>query len=302
MSIRTLQCVEESYEILILDNGSSDKTCQVIRDLGFSYEVMEKAKVGTLRNCGAGLARGAYLAFVDSDVELTPNWLQQGLAPFKDQQVVAAGCFPRVPQKATWVQRAWDLQQRGRQGFQGPRPVSWLPSMNLLVRREAFLTVGGFNEQLTTAEDVDLCYRLGQRGIILNNPTMEAIHWGEARDLRAFWRKEVWRGTGNLSGVLSHGLRWDELPSVGYPLYVLFFVCVGLTSMICPERWRYFLMFLSFIFLIMPALALALRTGCGSGRMSVAPELFVLYLIYGFARAYSLVKSCCVSVNKRKKF
>jgi hypothetical protein len=48
------------------------------------------------------------------------------------------------------------------------------------------------------------------------------VHWGEARNLLGFWRKEVWRGTSNLKGVIGHGLSLDELPSLGYPLYVLF--------------------------------------------------------------------------------
>jgi hypothetical protein len=41
------------------------------------------------------------------------------------------------------------------------RPVSWLPSMNLLVRRDTFVKVGGFNERLDTAEDVACVTVLG---------------------------------------------------------------------------------------------------------------------------------------------
>ena len=76
-----------------------------------------------------------------------------------------------------------------------------------------------------------------------------------------FWRKEVWRGTGNLKGVYSHGVRWDEIPSVGFPIYIL---CVSsLTSLgmvvgIAPGHlW---LLLLSLGLLIIPSLILSVNT------------------------------------------
>src|SRR5574341_1403823 len=118
-----------------------------------------------------------------------------------------------------------------------------------------------FNEQLETTEDVDLCYRIGRRGTILWNPAMEAVHWGEARDIRTFWRKESWRSISNLRGVLSHGLRWDELPSLGYPLYIL--SCALLFSLSGVfDLWHQQLRLapLSLVLPGLPALALAADT------------------------------------------
>jgi hypothetical protein len=130
-----------------------------------------------------------------------------------------------------------------------------------MVRRDAFLTVGGFNERLKTTEDVDLCYRLAPHGIILHNPAMEAIHWGEDPDLRTFWRKEVWRGIGSLRGVLSHGLCWAEVPSLGYPLYVLCGSLLTLLSTFIALWSRHsWLLPVSLALLGLPALLLALNT------------------------------------------
>jgi GT2 family glycosyltransferase len=164
--------------------------------------------------------------------------------------------------------------------------------MNLIVRRRDFLAVGGFNEQLETVEDVDLCYRIGQRGKILCNLEMDAIHWGEARDLRTFWRKESWRSVSNLRGVLSHGLRWDEVPSLGYPLYVLCGVILTVLSAFV-DLWhgRLSLFPMSLIILLTPALLLALNTARLAKRPAAILSLFLLYALYGFARAYALLKS-----------
>jgi glycosyltransferase involved in cell wall biosynthesis len=291
-SIRHLCCPEVAYEVLIMDNGSTDQTHQIMRDLGYPFQVIPKVHVSALRNRGAALAQGDYLAFVDSDVEVTPQWLHKGLAAFADPQVVACGCFPGVPKEATWVQQAWDRHQRGRYTADQPGPVPWLASMNLIVRREAFLAVTGFNEHLETAEDVDLCYRLAPYGVILYNPAMEAVHWGEARDMRIFWRKEVWRGLGNWQGILSHGWRWDELPSVGYPLYLM---SLGLGVILggLVDLWYHqcLLMPLGLFLLVLPALCLALRTVYLTHCARALPQLWLLYLVYGLARAYALIKS-----------
>lgn len=291
LSIRSLNFDGIGYEVLIMDNGSTDGTHQIMRDLGFDFHVVPKVNVSALRNRGATMARGDYLAFVDSDVELSPQWLQDGLAVFQQDNVVASGCFPGVPLDATWVQRTWDLHQRGRSRVDSVTPAPWLSSMNLLVRRNAFLEVSGFNEQLTTAEDVDLSYRLGQRGRILNNPSMKAVHWGEAKDLGHFMRKEIWRGKGNLQGVLSHGLRLDELPSLGYPLYMLAaLLLLGIGGASDLVRHQFILIPVSFSLMVLPAILLALRSGYQAGRLRAIPPLFLLYLAYGLARAYSLFR------------
>jgi glycosyltransferase involved in cell wall biosynthesis len=292
LSIQNQQDAGGTSEVLILDNGSTDRTHQIIRDLGFAFLVAPALNVSALRNRGAAMAQGEYVAFVDSDVELTPHWLQHGLAVFRDRRVVASGCFPEVPKDATWVQQTWDLHQRGRQTEADATPVSWLSSMNLIVRRDDFRAVSGFNESLETAEDVDLCYRLGQRGTILYNPAMKAVHWGEARDLGSFWRKEVWRGLGNLSGVLSHGLRWDELPSLGYPLYVLCLVLLSGFGILFDLWYQQFILTpLCMCLLMLPALLLAVHTACIVKRPGAIPKLSVLYVIYGFARAYSITRA-----------
>ena len=292
LSIRNQHDAGGASEVLILDNGSTDRTHQIIRDLGFDFQLAPELNVSALRNRGAAMVQGDYVAFVDSDVELTPHWLQHGLAAFRDRKVVASGCFPDVPKDATWVQQTWDLHQRGRQSEAELTPVSWLSSMNLLVRRDDFLAVSGFNESLETAEDVDLCYRLGQRGTILYNPAMKAVHWGEASDLGRFWRKEVWRGLGNLRGVLSHGLRWDELPSLGYPLYVLCLVLFsGLGVLFDLWHQQVLLTPLCLFLLMVPALLLAVHTARLVRRPGAIPKLLLLYLLYGGARAYAITKA-----------
>ena len=291
-SILALKCPRQEYEIIVLDNGSTDGTHRVLQKFGLPFHVIQHVHVSALRNRGARCAKGHFLAFIDSDVEVSPDWIVKSLEEFRDPGVVAAGCFPEIPEQATWVQRAWDIHQRGRQSPQ-TGPVAWLPSMNLMVRRDAFLTIGGFNEQLETAEDVDLCYRLSEKGMILNNPSMKAVHWGEASTLVIFWKKEVWRGIGNVKGLFSHGLRFDELPSLGYPVYTLLMVLGSVIGGIVDLRngqWLWSLV--GFGLLVLPGILLTVNTIRKAGQVHYAIPLFTLYVIYGLARACSLVKAC----------
>jgi len=302
ISIKGLIFSGHKYEVIIIDNGSTDNTHQIITNLGFKFHVIKDASVSTLRNQGAKRASGCYFAFIDSDVELSHSWFENALCSFTDKTVVASGCFPRVPSNATWVQATWDIHQSEPHSTAVRKAVSWLPSMNLVVRRDDFLAIGGFNEDLETAEDVDLCYRLGTRGSILCNPAMEAIHWGEAQDLQTFWRKEVWRGLGNIKGVLSHGFRWNELPSLGYPFYMLMATLFCIVALfIGLWQWRILPMLIGLIALTLPAMCLALNTAHRTQSFNALARLYVLYFTYGLARACSLVRTCMHSFSKRKR-
>ncbi|RMH08937.1 MAG: glycosyltransferase [Nitrospirae bacterium] len=290
-SIRRQEMPWKIAELIVLDNGSTDGTHAVLSEMEIAFQVIERVHVSALRNHGARMAQGELLAFVDSDVELLPGWIEACLSAFRDPTVVAAGCFPRVPPQATWVQRTWDLHQRRRQPKQ-PESVAWLPSMNLVVRRDAFWAVGGFNEQLETAEDVDLCYRLSTMGTILCQPGMQAIHWGEASNLRVFWKKEVWRGLGNFQGLRAHGFRWDELPSLGYPLYMVCgMLALGIGSL--WDLWHVYIRasLLGLGSLIVPAGLLAVKTAWSTGRLRSIGPLFLLYVTYGLARACAVIKA-----------
>jgi glycosyltransferase involved in cell wall biosynthesis len=292
LSVRNQDFPPAEYEVLVVDNGSTDKTHQIVGDLGFDLQVIPGVSVAALRNHGAKMARGDYLAFVDADVELAPGWAQNGLASFKDQRVLAAGGPRCIPEGATWVQRTWGLHLKSRRPELKPAPVPWLYSMAFIVRRDQFLMIRGFNEELETAEDVDLCYRLASRGTILYNPAMKAVHWGEDSDLGTFWSKEVWRGKGSFRGVLAHGLRWDELPSVAYPIYILCLVLLFILSCgLDITNRRSTLILFNLGLLILPALILAIDTIRRVQRPTALPRLFLLYLIYGLARAYSIVRT-----------
>jgi len=220
-----------SHEVIVVDNGSKDDSAGVARRAGARVLMLPGLRVAALRNAGAAEATGDALAFIDADHEIAEPWVRTGLALLDDPTTLAVGAQYQAPAEGTWVQRTYD---RLRNHQTGTQPVGWLPSGNLLVRREAFARIGGFDASLETCEDVDLCQRLRQTGgILLASDEMASVHRGDPRTLKALFMGELWRGRDNLRVSLRAPLTWRDAPSLLVPvLYLasLAAVVVGVVS------------------------------------------------------------------------
>jgi glycosyltransferase involved in cell wall biosynthesis len=284
-SIIQLDFPEEKYEVILVDNGSIDRTMEIARQYGARVFRNDTLNVSGLRNLGAQKARGKVLAFVDADCTVSPNWLSAAARYFNNDEVIAWGAPPGIPENSTWVQQTWYIVRRP---FKKIMDVEWLESMNLFVRKDIFLSVNGFTENLTTCEDVDFCYRLKKFGRIVSDNRIEVTHHGEAKTIIEFFKKEVWRGSGNFQGVFSHGFSYKELPSLALPIYFLFFLPFVLTAMFYMQQpgWLFIFLFLWFL----PG-GLALLTK-GKGKMSrnTAFRLFFLLQVYFLARTAAVFK------------
>jgi len=279
------------WELIVVDNGSSDASREVARAWGATVLCFPGLKVGALRNRGVAVASGDILAFVDADHELPPDWLHRGLAALEAEDGVAAVGAPcDVPKRATWVQRVWSVHRLRRRGR---HPTRWLGSGNLFIRREAFLRAGGFREDLVAAEDVDLCLRLAQTaGRVVCDPSIVNWHHGEPATLWQFIRKEYWRGSSGLWAFLTQGMPLAELMTLLYPLYHLVGV-VALLGGIAAAAFgivSWTAVAAAFALLAAPALMLGIKTSWQAGRPACVLPLALLYFVYGLVRAAALFK------------
>ncbi len=215
-SIHGLDWPREQLEVIVVDNGSTDNTCEIARFFNAVLLQDDTLTVSGLRNLGARQARGKILAFVDADCMVSPNWLKCASRYFEDPTAAAWGSPPEIPDDPTWVQAAWRLVRVPAEQI---KPVNWLGSANLFVRKKQFNQVQGFNESLETCEDVDFCYRISVFGKIVSDRSIKMVHLGEDSTLSVFFKKEMWRGKYSFSGVFSHGFRTSELLSLSIPVY-----------------------------------------------------------------------------------
>ncbi len=285
-SIFNLEYPREKFEVIVIDNGSTDRT----REIAASYDVLllqdSTKNVSGLRNLGARHAKGEILAFVDADCVVARDWLVNAEKYFGDLSVAAWGGPPGVPENSTWVQRAWSVLRQNQQPVEF---VEWLGAINFFVRKCLFNKVGGFDESLITCEDVDLSYRLGKYGKIVSDNSLKVTHLGEAATVKEFFRKEVWRGAGNFSGVLRHGLSLKEIPSLAIPVYFGAFVPMGLIWAVININPLNLLV--AFGLVMAPGIATMIKTRKKRATLLVKLQLFLLIYIYFLARTCSLFSS-----------
>ena len=184
-----LAAVPEGVPVVVVDDGSTPPLESGLPAVPGMRIIRHERSRGpaAARNAGARLALTTWIAFADADVLPGPDWL--GLLLARAGTAVAVG--PRVvsveARGAAGLLEGWSgaLDLGGTPADVGPgRPVSYVPSAVLLVRRDAFEAAGGFDEGLHVGEDVDLVWRLaGAGGRVRYEPDVVCRH----RPRASFW-------------------------------------------------------------------------------------------------------------------
>ncbi len=151
-----------NLEIIVVDNGSTDGTPDVVRRF-FGVGLLAEHKRGpsAARNHGLHHATGDVIVHLDADTMPTRTWLRNLIAPFSNPAVVLAAGRTLIFPPSTAVERyiaGAGLYETDRAISRLPFP--FVPSLNMAVRRSAALAVGGWAEELMTAEDVDFSHRV----------------------------------------------------------------------------------------------------------------------------------------------
>lgn len=150
-------------EIIVIDDGSTDDTRTAIAPYlnRVSYLYRENRGASAARNAGIALARGEWVAFLDSDDLWEPDRMKNVLEfarAHPDVGYIATGRrFIRADGRRT--EKTYAL--RGRDGYIEPDDMlsGWRPGSGV-VRRELAQRVGGFDEAIAAGEDLDFCLRL----------------------------------------------------------------------------------------------------------------------------------------------
>ncbi len=279
----------DQYEIVVADNGSRDTSVAVARAAGARIVEMPSANVAAMRNTAAGLARADVLAFVDADHLLDSHWIDAATEILHDPGITAAGAHYTTPPNGNWVQRAYGRFRPQRQGL---HDTDWLGSGNLLVRRRAFMQVGGFDIALETCEDVDLCNRLRLRGHrLVADDRLRSIHQGDPTSVRAVFLGELWRGRNNFKVTLRGPWSLRAVPSLAIPVFNLAGVALVVTGAVVWP-WVGFLPFVAGATMLVGTTLLRTMRLLSGGPALPAGEVWgtaVIASAYEIARALALV-------------
>lgn len=159
---------KDKVEIIVVDDESTDNTKEVIRQYPVHLiEMKQNAGQSRCRNVGVAIAKGDIVAFTDSDCIVDKQWLKILTQPFHDPLVGIVGggvsSFGSNKVLDRYEESCSPLHMGETGGQIGPdQQVPYVPTCNVLIRKEAFNLVGGFCEEMRVGEDVNLIWRILQ--------------------------------------------------------------------------------------------------------------------------------------------
>jgi len=196
-----------AWEVLIVDNGSSDGTQAVVSAHPSSPTLLREGARGpyAARNTGARCAQGAVIAFTDADCIPEPGWLAAGWAATRAGADLVGG---RIVQIASASPSLWERYDRAvylrqeeyvtQQGFAA--------TANLFVRAEAFSRLGGFRPELVASGDLEFGRRAIAAGLRLAYAESARIRHRPRKTFRETWGLHRKLGSG-FSELARAGLR-----------------------------------------------------------------------------------------------
>lgn len=270
---------------VFVDNGSVDGTREYLESIGgpdIQLIRHDDASVGALRNLGAAQGSGPYLSFIDADCEISDGYFAAALADLRESGASATGYPYALPDEPGWIESVWhDLHHRDI-----AREVTYLNAGNFFVRRSAFERVGGFRVDIRTGEDAELGQRLTDAGERIHaNPAVRAVHLGNPKTIRDFYRRGVWHGLG-MFGTVRRG-------AIDKPTAMLFAhliaTLVGLIVLGAgPGSLATRLAIVVALQLLVPTITVAYRALLVRRVRAPLRGVF-LYWLYYWARAHSLL-------------
>lgn len=189
------------WEVLVCDNGSRDGTRELVRR--WQRQIPELRLVdasarrgpSAARNIGAAQARGRLLAFCDADDVVGPGWVACMRTALTTDVLVTGNWEGDLLSSGSAWSVSWTTHPIVTKPF-----LPWLPGTgagNLGVHRSVFEQVGGFEELLTTGEDVDLTWRIQLAGHRLVHHPEIVLHVRRRDGLWATFRQAYAYGAGD---------------------------------------------------------------------------------------------------------
>lgn len=152
------QSESDRLEVIVVDDGSTDATVRLVEEFPLAVSIASQSNTGpsAARNTGATKANGSYLAFLDADDEVHPDWSESLGAAFEASP--AAVCCGLIK----------SYIGRGRETRSLPRPLGpayydtegWYDTGSYAVRADIFDAIGGFATDIPFGEHNELALRL----------------------------------------------------------------------------------------------------------------------------------------------
>jgi glycosyltransferase involved in cell wall biosynthesis len=203
-----------AWELIVVDDGSNDGTAARLAQYGSSIRqvLRQRSGVAAARNYGVGIARGRYVAFLDSDDFWMPKKLEIQTV-FMEQHPGVQICQTeeiwvrrrvRVNPKAKHVKPSGDI-------FRRSLDLCLVSPSAVMITKELFNQFGGFDESFPVCEDYDLWLRIGVDHLVPLIPISLVVKRGGHSDQlsRSIWGMDRYR-VQSLRHLLRNGLGGEK--------------------------------------------------------------------------------------------
>jgi len=196
------------YEVIVVNDGSTDATPEIAAEYPVRLISTTNCGLSSARNTGWQAASGVIIAYIDDDAYPDPHWLKYLAHAFVTSNHVGIGgpniappgdgpiadCVANAPGGPIHVLLTDTLAEH-------------IPGCNMAFLRSALAEIGGFDPRYTAAgDDVDLCWRLMDRGGTIGFHA-GAMDWHHRRNsLKMYWRQQ--KGYGKAEALLEE--KWPE--------------------------------------------------------------------------------------------
>lgn len=273
------------YEIVVVDNGSSDNSLNIIKKFNVKTIVKKEATIADLRNYGVNLLNGKYLIFLDADVSITEEWYSELLKFINENQnnLIITGAPYSIKEKAPTLQKYWYAGKRYSKKY--------INSGNLITTRYLFEKLNGFDRKLVTGEDYDFCVRASRVGATIDiNSRFRAIHYGYPEDLVGFFKKEVWHGLGDFKDLKSMIRSKPALLSAFNGLFLILCFFILLTQK------KVFPIFLYFLFITIVTYTMSIKRSLLKEHILYNMVVSFIYLMARFGSLCKTLKSKLLNI------
>lgn len=190
------QHTDGSYEVIVVDNHSTDITPQLLAAMQGIRVISNETNEVFVNACNqaAKSARGDYLLLLNNDTEVSPGWLDAMLSPFSDASTGIVGAKLVYPDGS--LQEAGGIVWRDGTGcnyghgdnpdlpqYSYRRAVDYCSGACLMLPRQLWESIGGFDQRYAPAyyEDTDLCFAVRALNYkVIFQPAARVVHYGGA--------------------------------------------------------------------------------------------------------------------------
>lgn len=206
------------YEIIIVDNGSTDKTSNILGKFPKDITVLIEPVKGSYRARNTGIlhAKGDIILFTDSDCVAGKNWITSMVSSFKSDKVKIVGGSVKALAKDNFLQKYCDIFCHSQEYYFKIRKFA---ASNMGIRKKLFVKSGLFKESLFSGGDFELCSRLIKNDIeIAYNPTA-LVYTKYSSSFWVFFKKSFFYGKG-ISIIRKKTKKGFYVKKINYPCII----------------------------------------------------------------------------------